>query len=109
MINFPQAEQIFNSYPFYTNMRNLHPIEYDDKSSAWGVFRHKDVQDILNNHENFSSDLQKWQYPDQQEIQKNLITSDPPLHNQLYNQISSSFNSNIISELEYRIKEIAKG
>ncbi|HYT45364.1 MAG TPA: cytochrome P450, partial [Methylomirabilota bacterium] len=48
------------------------------------------------------------QYPDQQEIQKNLITSDPPLHNQLYNQISSSFNSNIISELEYRIKEIAK-
>ena len=39
---------------------------------------------------------------------RRLITSDPPLHKQLYNQISSSFNSNIISELEYRINEIAK-
>jgi len=108
MIIFPQAEQRFNPYPFYMNMRNLHPIEYDDKSSAWGVFRYKDIQDILNDYENFSSDLQKWQYPEHREIQRNLITSDPPLHKQLYNQISSSFNSNIISELEYRIKEIAK-
>jgi cytochrome P450 len=108
MIIFPQAEQRFNPYPFYMNMRNLHPIEYDDKSSAWGVFRYTDIENILNDHENFSSDLQKWQYPDQQEIQKNLITSDPPLHKQLYNQISSSFNSSIISELEYRIKEMAK-
>jgi len=107
MIIFPQAEQRFNPYPFYMNMRNLHPIEYDDKSSAWGVFRYKEVRDILNDHKNFSSDLQKWQYPDQQEIQRNLISSDPPIHKQLYNQISSSFNSNIISELEYRIKEIA--
>jgi len=89
-------------------MRKLHPIKYDGKSSAWGVFRYKDIQDILNDYENFSSDLQKWQYPDQQEIQRNLISSDPPLHKRLYNQISSSFNSNIISELEYRIKEIAK-
>ena len=108
MIIFPQAEQRFNPYPFYMNMRNLHPIEYDDKSSAWGVFRYKDIQHILNDHENFSSDLQKWQYPNHQEIQRNLITSDPPLHKQLYNQISSSFNSSIISELEYRIKEMAK-
>jgi len=108
MIIFPQVEQRFNPYPFYTNMRNLHPIEYDDKSSAWVIFRYKDVQDILNDHENFSSDLQKWQYPDHQEIQRNLITSDPPLHKQLHNQISLSFNSSIISKLEYRIKEIAK-
>jgi cytochrome P450 len=63
------------------NMRNLHPIEYDDNSHAWGVFRYKDIKNILDDHENFSSDLQKWQYPDHQEIQnkKNLITSDPPL------------------------------
>ncbi len=39
---------------------------------------------------------------------RRTITSDPPLHKQLYNQISSSFNSSIISELEYRIKEMAK-
>src|SRR5919198_816883 len=109
MIIFPQAEQRFNPYPFYTNMRNLHPIEYDNNSSVWGIFRYKDIQNILNDHENFSSDLQKWQYPDHQEIQtKNLITSDLPLHKQLYNQISSSFNSSIISELEYQIEEVAK-
>jgi cytochrome P450 len=90
-------------------MRNLHPIEYDNNSSVWGIFRYKDIQNILNDHENFSSDLQKWQYPDHQEIQtKNLITSDLPLHKQLYNQISSSFNSSIISGLEYQIEEVAK-
>jgi cytochrome P450 len=107
---FPHAKQRFNPYPFYMNMRNLHPIEYDDNSHAWGVFRYKDIKNILDDHENFSSDLQKWQYPDHQEIQnkKNLITSDPPLHNQLYNQISSSFNSSIISELEYRVEQITK-
>ena len=109
MIIFPQAEQRFNPYPFYTNMRNLHPIEYDNNSSVWGIFRYKDIQKILNDHENFSSDLQKWQYPDHQEIQtKNLITSDLPLHKQLYNQISLSFNFSIISELEYQIEEVAK-
>jgi cytochrome P450 len=109
MIIFPQAEPRFNPYPFYTNMRNLHPIEYDNNSSVWGIFRYKDIQNILNDHENFSSDLQKWQYPDHQEIQtKILITSDLPLHKQLYNQISSSFNSSIISELEYQIEEVAK-
>jgi cytochrome P450 len=110
MIIFPYAEQRFNPYPFYMNMRNLHPIEYDDNSSAWGVFRYKDIENILNDHENFSSDLQKWQYPDHQEIQNknNLITSDPPIHKQLYNQISLSFNSSTISELEYRIKEVTK-
>jgi cytochrome P450 len=90
-------------------MRNLHPIEYDNNSSVWGIFRYKDIQNILNDHENFSSDLQKWQYPDHHEIQtKNLITSDPPLHKQLYNQISLSFNFSIISELEYQIEEVAK-
>ena len=109
MIIFPQAEPRFNPYPFYTNMRNLHPIEYDNNSSVWGIFRYKDIQNILNDHENFSSDLQKWQYPDHQEIQtKNLITSDLPLHKQLYNQISLSFNFSIISELEYQIEEVAK-
>jgi cytochrome P450 len=90
-------------------MRNLHPIEYDDNSSALGVFCHKDIKYILSVHENFSSDLQKWQYPHHhQEIQKNLITSDPPLQKELPNQISSSFNSTIISELEYQIEEITK-
>jgi hypothetical protein len=48
MIIFPQAEQRINPYPFYMNMRNLHPIEYDDNSSAWGVFRYKDIENILN-------------------------------------------------------------
>jgi cytochrome P450 len=74
-----------------------------------GVFRRKDIKQILSGHENFSSDLQKWLLPHHhQEIQKNFITSDPPLHNELLNQIWSSFNSTIISELEYRVEEIAK-
>ena len=56
MTIFSQPQQRFNPYPFYMNMRNLHPIEYDDNSYAWGVFSYKDIENILNDHDDITID-----------------------------------------------------
>jgi cytochrome P450 len=70
------------------------------KNKVWGIFRYKDIQTILTDYRNFSSDIQKLvSIQQEQEIQKSrelrdhkkkrrllrssLLTSDPPRHSQL--------------------------
>jgi len=107
MMIFPTPKQMFNPYPFYKRMRIYHPIVYDDKNSVWGIFRYKDIKYVLTDHANFSSDLQKWRYPNQ-EIHPMLITSDPPVHKELYSQVSLAFTPSIIAKFEPRIEKITQ-
>lgn len=88
-------------------MRSYHPIVYDDRNSVWGILRYKDIKYVLTDHANFSSDFQKWRYPDQ-EIQPMLITSDPPAHKELHSQLSLVFTPSIIAKLEPRIEKITQ-
>src|SRR5919202_1648800 len=97
---FPSPHQILNPFPFYAEMRKFHPIEYDEKNEIWGIFRYNDIQSILTDYRNFSSNIQKLvNIQQEQEIQKtgelqddkkkrrplrsSLLTSDPPRHSQL--------------------------
>ena len=92
---FPPAQESLNPFPFYAQMRKFHPVEYDEKNGIWGIFRYNDIQSILTDYRNFSSDIQKLVNIEQeQEIQKSrelqdhkkkrrplrssLLTSDPP-------------------------------
>jgi cytochrome P450 len=119
---FPSPHQILNPFPFYAEMRKFHPIEYDEKNEIWGIFRYNDVQNILTDYRNFSSDIQKLvNIQQEQEIQKvtepqdhknrrplrsSLLTSDPPRHSQLRRVISSAFSPNTIYKLKPRIEQI---
>jgi cytochrome P450 len=118
---FPSPHQILNPFPFYAEMRKFHPIEYDEKNEVWGIFRYNDIQSILTDYRNFSSDIQKLvNIQQEQEIQKarepqdqdrrslrsSLLTSDPPRHSQLRRVISSAFSPNTIYKLKPRIEQI---
>jgi cytochrome P450 len=119
---FPSPHQILNPFPFYAEMRKFHPIEYDEKNEIWGIFRYNDIQNILTDYRNFSSDIQKLvNIQQEQEMQKvtepqdhknrrplrsSLLTSDPPRHSQLRRVISSAFSPNTIYKLKPRIEQI---
>jgi hypothetical protein len=44
---FPPADKVLNPFPFYAQMRKVHPVVYDDKNKVWGIFRYEDIQDVL--------------------------------------------------------------
>jgi len=100
-------------------MRKYNPIAYDDKNKLWGIFRYDDIQAILTNYKNFSSDVQvlvNMQQAQSQEVnqqaqgnkyvRRSILTSDPPHHSRLRSIISSAFTSNRILSLRPRIEEI---
>jgi cytochrome P450 len=117
---FPSPQQSLNPFPFYAQMRKFHPIVYDEKNEVWGIFRYNDIQSILTDYRNFSSDVQKLvNIRQDQDIQKvqlqdhkrrplrsSLLTSDPPRHSQLRRVISSAFSPNTIFKLKPRIEQI---
>ena len=118
---FPSPHQILNPFPFYAEMRKFHPIEYDEKNEIWGIFRYNDIQSILTDYRNFSSDIQKLvniqqeqemqkarepQDQDRRPLRSSLLTSDPPRHSQLRRVISSAFSPNTIYKLKPRIEQI---
>src|SRR5919205_2006241 len=74
---FPSPHQSLNPFPFYAQMRKFHPIEYDEKNKVWGIFRYKDIQTILTDYRNFSSNIQKLvSIQQEQEIQKSRELRD---------------------------------
>ena len=116
---FPSSDQRLNPFPFYSQMRKFNPIAYDDKNKLWGFFRYDDIQTILTNYKNFSSDVQilvnmqqaqsQKGYQEEQGnkyVRRTLLTSDPPHHSRLRGIISSAFTSNRILSLRPRIEEI---
>ncbi len=107
----PLPEERLNPFKFYSTMRNNNPVVYDEKIDAWGVFRYYDVQSILGNYTNFSSDPQRSK-PLQSEDNSpvtgtSLLKSDPPYHRTLRGVIASAFTPMAIEKLEPRIENIA--
>ena len=119
---FPPAQESLNPFPFYAQMRKFHPIEYDEKNGIWGIFGYNDIQSILTDYRNFSSDIQKLVNIQQERktqksrepqdhnkrrpLRSSILTSDPPRHSQLRRVISSAFSPNTIYKLRPRIEQI---
>ncbi len=108
----PPPEEKLNPFPFYASMRLDHPVTYDDKNRAWGIFRYKDIQNILTNHTVFSSDFSNWseqRYGGQHQSssRQTMMTTDPPHHKRLRGAVSSAFSQIRISKLEHRIEGVA--
>ena len=114
---FPPPDQRLYPFGFYTEMRRLNPVAYDERSNFWGVFRYSDIQYILGDYTTFSSAPQKL---DSQSTKKNpnanaaapfqrpsLLQSDPPYHRTLRGVIASAFTPLIIAKLEPHIENIA--
>jgi cytochrome P450 len=109
----PSLEQRLFPFNFYTDMRNKHPIIYDEEIDAYSAFRYQDVRKILFNFKDFSSDFKKYVSSNGQKtissiFDSSLITSDPPHHKFLRDSIAMAFNPKNIAKLEPTIEKITQ-
>src|SRR5215467_175156 len=112
---FPPRNQRLYPFDFYSRMRGIKPIVYDEHNNIWGVFRYGDVQTILGDYTTFSSAPQTsdstisssndWDAAPYQ--RPSLLQSDPPYHRTLRGVIASAFTPIIVAKLEAHIENIA--
>ncbi|BCU71537.1 cytochrome P450 [Stygiolobus caldivivus] len=101
-------------YDWFKKMRKEQPVYYDGK--VWNVFSYADCKGILNDHKNFSSDLTEYNEKVSSLRQGKtlfdlptrytMLTSDPPLHDELRSIASPFFNPAKVSEMEGYIREV---
>ena len=60
---FSPPDQRLYPFRFYSQMRRLNPITYDERNNFWGVFRYGDIHKILGDYVTFSSAPQKLDSP----------------------------------------------
>src|SRR5215469_12136651 len=112
---FPPRNQRLYPFDFYSRMRGIKPIVYDEHNNIWGIFRYGDVQTILGDYTTFSSAPQTSDSTisssndrDSAPFQRpSLLQSDPPYHRTLRGVIASAFTPIIIAKLEAHIENIA--
>jgi cytochrome P450 len=100
---FPTPEQRLSPFEFYSAMRHLNPVVYDEANNVWGVFRYGDVQSILGDYVTFSSANNTFS----RSLRPGLLQSDPPYHRILRGVIASAFTPMIVAKLEPHIDKIA--
>jgi cytochrome P450 len=115
----PPPNQRLYPFEFYSQMRRLNPVVYDERNNIWGLFRYDDVQSILGDYITFSSGPQKLDSlslsssdvndnTNARPIQRPmLLYADPPYHRTLRDVIASAFTPMIIAKLEPHIENIA--
>lgn len=89
---------------WYRDMREQHPVYYNQDLQVWEVFRYKDVQKVLLDHADYSiSKTLPEHFP------STLGKAEPPRHRQLRSLVSKAFTPRSIEELTPRLIEIIDG
>lgn len=100
-------------YEWFKKMRKENPVYYDGK--IWNVFKYNEAKLVLNDYKRFSSDLTGYNEK-VEDLRKDrmtfdiptrytMLTSDPPLHDELRNMTSSFFNPANLKQLEGFIRD----
>lgn len=87
-----------NPYPLYDQIRSGTPLMLHPQSGLWMIFDYEGVNEVLTNHESFSSR----HGPDW------IVFTDPPRHTKLRALISRAFTPRSIANLEPRIAELSR-
>jgi cytochrome P450 len=109
----PPPDQRLYPFEFYSQMRRLNPVVYDERNNIWGVFRYGDVQSVLGDYTTFSSGPQRSLILSSSETnpvpfqRQSLLRSDPPYHRTLRGVVASAFTPMIIAKLAPHIENIA--
>jgi cytochrome P450 len=90
-------------------MCQKHPVAYDPRQSSWSVFRYADVQRVLSDYANFSSErLAGNTQLVNQPFGASMISADPPRHRQLRSLVTQAFTPRAIEALAPRIAAIVE-
>jgi cytochrome P450 len=117
MLNFINGgdclkHSISDPFPWYKKMSSENPVYYEKdymhffgSKGAWHVFRYHDVQTVLYDWENFSSEY----YPKvDNTLSAAIQVTDPPRHKQLRLLVSKAFTPKMIEDMKPWIQEITQ-
>jgi cytochrome P450 len=99
-------DDALNPFPWYTFMREEHPVYYHPQYHFWQVFRYEDVLRVLSDYASFSSNFGEGQ--EDGPLSSSLISMDPPRHRQLRNLVTQAFTPRSVAQLSERITAIIK-
>jgi len=111
MRTFPAGPELLNPYPFFAEMRQQHPVAFDERANLWSVYRHADVSDALADPESFpNSTAEAGAMPDDGMRRfASLVAFDPPRHTRMRSLVTRAFTPSAVARLEGRIVAIVEG
>lgn len=86
------------AHPFgwYRSMREATPVARDRRQGTWMVFSYAEVERVLSDHEQFSSEIGRM----------SILHTDPPRHRKLRNLVTQAFTPRAVEALRPRIVQI---
>jgi cytochrome P450 len=93
-------------FPWYRVMRAQAPVLFDAGSQMWHVFRYPDVQRVLSEYADFSSQFAG--ESGESALASSLVATDPPRHRQLRALVSQAFTPRAVEDLAPRIAQITE-
>jgi len=109
---------LLNPYPWFSEMRRKDPVHFDGE--VWNVFKYSDVKRVLLSHKTFSSQLSDYTQEKAERLREGIedsiglptyytmLTTDPPLHDELKDITMDFFSPSSIAKLEPMIREVVK-
>ena len=90
MRTFPAGAELLDPYPFFAEMRQNHPVAFDERAQVWSVYRHADVALALGDPETFGTSMaEAGAAPDPRSRRLfSLVAFDPPRHTQMRKLVS---------------------
>ncbi len=96
-------------YATYRRLREQDPVHWNGVARAWLVFRHRDVDTILRDHDRFSSNLHHdplRQADDDIVDTPSMLMLDPPEHTRLRALITHAFARRALVDIRPRIETL---
>jgi cytochrome P450 len=109
---------LLNPYPWFSEMRRKDLVHFDGE--VWNVFKYSDVKRVLLSHKTFSSQLSDYTQEKAERLREGIedsiglptyytmLTTDPPLHDELKDITMDFFSPSSIAKLEPMIREVVK-
>lgn len=97
-------------YPTYAWLRAEEPVHHVEARDLWVLSRFDDVQSAVADPATFSSEagISLDRFSSSRGVPPNLLTLDPPRHDELRKLVSRVFTPRTVSDLEPRVREVAR-
>jgi cytochrome P450 len=97
-------------YPTYAWLRDEAPVHHIAGRDLWVLSRFEDVQAAVSDTATFSSEqgISLDGFASSRGVPPNLLTLDPPRHDQLRKLVSRVFTPRTVSDLEPRVREVTR-
>lgn len=99
-------EERWNPFSWYKDMRDHHPVYFDENERVWNVFRYQDVKQVLTNNSLFSNERERSLIPIPIDDGISLIFSDPPEHRKRRGLLSKAFTPRSLQSWKPRIQSV---